>query len=244
MTPPTLQGRHLTRTFGEGATRVTVLTDVSLDVYRGEFVLLMGPSGSGKSTLLAVLSGLLRPIAGSVLALGDDLWAGSDDWREKFRLRHCGFVFQGYDLIPALTAREQLEIVLRWGEAVPFREARERADEALAALGLVEKAHLRPCQLSGGEKQRVAVARALVKRPALCFADEPTASLDWANGRRVIELLRGAADVGGATVLVVAHDPRIIPYADHVFQLENGRILRPNPGRQVPAEPAAPAALV
>jgi putative ABC transport system ATP-binding protein len=239
MTPPVLRGRRVTRAFGKGATHVTVLTDVTLDVHRGEFVLLMGPSGSGKSTLLSVLSGLLRPTAGQVLALGEDLWSMSEQQRERFRLKHCGFVFQGYDLFPALTARQQVEIVLRWGESASSRTARKRADETLALLGLAGKAHLRPCQLSGGEKQRVAIARALVKRPMLCFADEPTAALDWANGQRVIELLRGAADVGGATVLVVSHDPRIIPYADRVFHLENGRIMCPAVGSSVPSEPAA-----
>jgi putative ABC transport system ATP-binding protein len=244
MIPPALQGRNLMRTFGEGPTHVAVLADVSLDVHPGEFVLLMGPSGSGKSTLLAVLSGLLRPTAGQVLALGDDLWTMSDQQREEFRRKHCGFVFQGYDLFPSLTARQQVEMMLRWGEWASHRAARKRADETLAVLGLTDKAHLRPCQLSGGEKQRVAIARALVKRPTLCFADEPTSSLDWANGRRVVELLRGAAEVGGATVLVVAHDPRIIPYADRVLHLENGRILPPDAGRPVPAEPASLAAFV
>jgi putative ABC transport system ATP-binding protein len=223
---PALQGRHLTRTFGERGTLITAVADVSLDLAPGEFALLMGPSGSGKTTLLAVLSGLLHPTAGQVLALGEDLWRMSDKQRERFRLRHVGFVFQGYNLFPALTARQQLELVLRWGEGVSTREARKRADEALAALGLAGRAHLRPEQLSGGEKQRVAVGRALIKRLALCFADEPTGALDWSNGERVIELLHGAAHERGATVLVVAHDVRIAPYADRVFRMEDGRLRR------------------
>jgi putative ABC transport system ATP-binding protein len=161
--PLALRGRHLTRTFGQGETLVTALADVSLDLAPGEFALLMGPSGSGKSTLLAVLSGLLPPTAGQVLALGEDLWKMSDKQRERFRLRHVGFVFQGYNLLAALMARQQLELVLRWGAGASAREARERADETLALLGLASRAHLRPDQLSGGEKQRVAIGRALIK---------------------------------------------------------------------------------
>src|SRR5262245_60503851 len=212
-----LRGRHLTRIFGGGDTRTVALDDVSLDVPAGQLTLLMGPSGSGKTTLLAVLSGLLRPTAGQVLALGEDLWAMTDPRRERFRLRHVGFVFQEYHLFPALTARQQLEMVLRWGEGAGARAARKRADTMLARLGLAKRAHLRPGQLSGGEKQRVAVGRALVKGPALCFADEPTGALDWGNGQQVIELLRGAAREGGAAVLVVAHEGRIVPYADRVL---------------------------
>jgi putative ABC transport system ATP-binding protein len=223
---PALQGRHLTRTFGAGETLMTALADVSLDVYPGELTLLMGPSGSGKSTLLAVLSGLLHPTAGQVLALGEDLWAMSDKQRERFRLRHVGFIFQGYNLLRALTARQQLELVLGWGEGAGAREARKRADETLGMLGLANKAHLRSDQLSGGEKQRVAVARALIKKATLCFGDEPTGALDWANGEQVIELLRGAAHQGGATVLVAAHDDRIIPNADRVWYLEDGRLCQ------------------
>jgi putative ABC transport system ATP-binding protein len=226
-TRPTLRGRHLTRTFGSGATATTALQDVSLHLGEGEFVLLMGPSGSGKSTLLAVLSGLLRPDAGQVLALGQDLWQLAEPERETFRLRHCGFIFQGYNLFPALTARQQLEMVLRWGGGVAAREARQRAGEMLALLGLSKKAGLRPGQLSGGEKQRVAIGRALIKDPAFCFADEPTSALDWAYGEQVIELLCQAARERGTTVLVVAHDPRLVPYADRVVHLADGCLVEP-----------------
>jgi putative ABC transport system ATP-binding protein len=187
-------------------------------------VLLMGPSGSGKSTLLAILSGLLRPDGGQVFALGDDLWQLSDKARKQFRLRNYGFVFQGANLYPSLTAREQLELVLRWGEGVNGREARRRADDMLNLLGIGSKAGLRPDHLSGGEKQRVAIGRALVKQPSVCFADEPTSALDWAHGRQVVELLHDAAHQRGATVLIVSHDPRLIPYADQIIHLVDGRL--------------------
>jgi putative ABC transport system ATP-binding protein len=219
---PTLRARHLTRSFGTGEMRTTALADVSLDLYPGQLALLMGPSGSGKSTLLAAMSGLLRPDAGRVLALGQDMWAMSEREREHFRLQHCGFIFQGYNLFPALTARQQLEMVLRWGRGESAREARRRADEILALLGLVKKAHLRPGQLSGGEKQRVAIGRALIKDPTFCFADEPTSALDWKHGEQVIEQLRMAAHDRGATILLVAHDSRIVPHVDRVFHLEDG----------------------
>jgi putative ABC transport system ATP-binding protein len=219
-----LQGLHLTRTFGAGDMRTVALDDVSLDVPVGQMTLLMGPSGSGKSTLLAVLSGLLHPDSGQVHALGRDIWAMSTLQREQFRLRSCGFIFQDHNLFAALTARQQLELVLRWGEGVPRQTARRRADEMLGLLGLSRQAHLRPLELSGGEKQRVAIGRALIKEPRLCFADEPTSSLDWANGGQVVELLRNAAHDRGATVLVVAHDPRIMKYADRVFHMEDGRL--------------------
>jgi putative ABC transport system ATP-binding protein len=222
---PTLQARGLCRTFGDGDTRTEALRDVSLELYPGQLALLMGPSGSGKSTLLAVLSGLLKPDCGQVTILDQDLWAMAERQREDFRLRHCGFIFQGYNLFPALTARQQLEMVLRWGKNVPGREAQERADHMLGMLGMAKKAKLRPLQLSGGEKQRVAIGRALIKDPTFCFADEPTAALDWKHGEQVIELLRTAAHDGGATLLVVAHDARIIPHADRVFHMEDGCLV-------------------
>jgi putative ABC transport system ATP-binding protein len=148
----------------------------------------------------------------------------SDERREAFRLRHCGFIFQGYNLFAALTARQQLEIVVRWGEGASAGEARRRTDEMLTLLGLAKKAHLHPSELSGGEKQRVAIGRALIKNPQLCFADEPTSALDWAHGEQVVELLRNAAHERNALVLVVAHDARIIPYVDRVFYLDDGRL--------------------
>jgi putative ABC transport system ATP-binding protein len=149
---------------------------------------------------------------------------------EKFRLKWCSYIFQGCNLFPALTARQQLELVLRWGVGVGGREARDRSMEMLEALGLAKKAHLRPAQLSGGEKQRVAIARALVKQPELLFADEPTSALDWENGQSVIELLHKAAHERGAMVLVVTHDHRLMPYADRVLHMEDGYMVNEETG--------------
>ncbi len=221
---PALEGLALRRAFGKGAVRTTALRDVSLRLFPGELALVMGPSGSGKSTLLAVLSGLLRPDGGQVLALGEDLWRLSDRARKRFRLRHCGFIFQGYNLFPALTARQQLEMVLHWGQGVSGKAARLRSQEMLELLNLAAKAELRPAELSGGEQQRVSIGRALIKKPTLCFADEPTAALDWPHGQQVVELLRLAAHDRGATIVVVSHDPRLLPYADRVLRLEDGSI--------------------
>jgi putative ABC transport system ATP-binding protein len=221
---PTLEAHHLVRSFGAGDTQTTVLHGVSLALYGGEVALMMGPSGSGKSTLLAVLSGLLRPDSGEVTALGQRLTQMSENEQRQFRLRHCGFIFQGFNLFPSLTAREQLEMVLRWGEGVSQREAARRVEEALVRLGLGLRGDLTSDQLSGGEKQRVAIARALLKEPTFCFADEPTSALDWSHGEQVIQLLRTAARERGATIFIVAHDSRIVPYADRVYHLEDGRL--------------------
>jgi putative ABC transport system ATP-binding protein len=220
-----LQGLGLTRSFGSGDGRTVALDDVSIELEEGQFGLVMGPSGSGKSTLLAALSGLLRPDSGRVLVRGEDLWALSERARRRFRLENFGFIFQGFNLFPELTAREQLEMVLRWGEGTSRAETRERVGEMLELLGLAKKADLVPGQLSGGEKQRVAIGRALIKRPAFCFADEPTSALDWGHGQPVVELLLAAARTYGSTVLVVAHDPRIIPFANHLFQMKDGSLI-------------------
>jgi putative ABC transport system ATP-binding protein len=218
----TLRGMALTRTFGKGKTAVTAVNDVSLELYRRHVTLLMGPSGSGKSTLLAILSGILPPDRGQVVALGQDLWNLSEPNRRRFRQAQYGFIFQGFNLLPALNARQQLEIVLRWGEGATTREARQRSEEMLDALGLGNKMHLLPEELSGGEKQRVAIGRALVKNPAFCFADEPTSALGWEHGQQVVQLLCEAAHRQNATVLIVAHDHRIVPYMDDVWHLRDG----------------------
>ena len=190
---PVVRFREVGKVYQDEGLRVTAVKSVTFDIPGQRFAMIVGPSGSGKSTLLATLSGLLSPDSGQVLALGQDLWGMTEKERERFRLRHVGFIFQGYNLFGALTARQQLEMVVRWGEGASAREARRRADEMLDLLGLAKKAHLLPAQMSGGEKQRVAIGRALIKDPRFCFADEPTSALDWKHGEQIIELLRVAA---------------------------------------------------
>lgn len=219
-----LQAHGLVKGFGQGDTRTLAVNDVQLKLYRHELTLLMGPSGSGKSTLLAMISGLLRPDEGVVSVQNNNIWSQSKVQMEQFRLKHCSYIFQGCNLFPALTARQQLELVLRWGEGTTGREARRRSLDMLDQLGLNKKSHLRPAQLSGGEKQRVAIARALVKQPDLLFADEPTSALDWENGQQVVDLLHKAARERGAMVLVVTHDNRLLPYADRVLHMEDGKM--------------------
>src|SRR5207253_5479725 len=164
LTAPTLKAWGLTKSFGTGEVMTTALRDVAIELYPGEFVLLMGPSGSGKSTLLAALSGLLRPDSGRVMALGQDLWRMSEEEQERFRPRHFGFIFQGYNLFPMLTACQQVEIILRWGEGMAARQARRRAAEILELRGLSRRLNAYPDELSGGEKQRVVIGRGLIKQ--------------------------------------------------------------------------------
>jgi len=222
---PVLQGQNLFRAFGTGAERTVALDSTSINLYPGQFTLLMGPSGSGKSTLLAILSALLPPDSGKVIVDGRDIWSMSDAQRVQMRSDHFGFVFQGYNLFPALNARQQLEIVLRWGQHVSTREARSRSVAILERLGLGKKMHLRPNQMSGGEKQRVAIARALVKNPRICFADEPTSNLDWAHGENVVRLLKEMVNELNLSLLVVTHDHRLEPFADRILHLEDGHLL-------------------
>jgi putative ABC transport system ATP-binding protein len=232
-----LEAHGLFKGFGQGETRTMAVQGVSLPLHRGELALLMGPSGSGKSTLLAMISGLLRPDSGRVVALGQDIWDRSQVELERFRLKNCSYIFQGCNLFPALTARQQLELVLRWGEGVSGSQARRRAQDMLQQLGLARKAHLRPAQMSGGEKQRVAIARALVKQPQLLFADEPTSALDWENGQSVVDLLHKAAHERGAMVLVVSHDARLMSYADRIHHMEDGHMASAASPDHQPAEP-------
>jgi putative ABC transport system ATP-binding protein len=220
----TLQARDVSKVFVSGQIRTVVLEGVSLQVHAGELTLIAGPSGCGKSTLLSILSGLQRPDTGHVQALGEALGALDLCALERFRLRHTGFVFQGFGLFPALQVVEQVELPLQY-MGLSRDEMRQRATEALVEVGMWTRRHLRPLELSGGEKQRVAIARALAKRPALLFADEPTSSLDAANGQVVIDMLHDIARRHGTTVLCVSHDARLIAHADRVLRMEDGRIL-------------------
>ena len=221
---PALLANNVSKAFAAGNLRTQVLDGLSLSVDPGELTLISGPSGCGKSTLLAVLSGLQKVDGGSVQALGSNLAELDPRALERFRLQHTGFVFQGFNLFPALTALEQVELPLDY-KGLPRDEARQRARLSLQEVGLGPRMHLRPSQLSGGEKQRVAIARALAKQPELLFADEPTSALDAANGQIIIDILHTIARAHGTTVLCVSHDPRLIHHADRVLAMEDGRIL-------------------
>jgi putative ABC transport system ATP-binding protein len=223
-----MEAKDVAKVYQQGSRRVAALRGVSLRIEAGEFTSIMGPSGSGKSTLLAIASGLLQPDSGQVLARDEgrmiNVWQLSPKEREQFRLRNCGFIFQGYNLFPALTARQQLEIVLRWGDRLGGREARKRADDMLHLLGLKGKENKKPAQLSGGEKQRVAIGRALIKRPKFCFADEPTSALDWGSGQVVIDQLQAAAHEYKSTIIVVSHDQRLLEHVDVSYHLDDGHL--------------------
>ena len=229
-----IEAKGLVKRFKSGKSFVEVLKNVDFDARHGDLTMVMGPSGSGKSTLIAALSGLLRPEAGRVDTLDvDDLWGFSSSRIDKFRLDHCGFIFQGFNLFPALTALQQVEVVLKF-QGLSKADATKRATIALEEVGLGHRLHQRPSALSGGEKQRVAIARALAKDPQILFADEPTSALDGENGQVVIRLLRRAATEHGAAVICVTHDPRLEAWADRVIHIEDGVIIddqrrTPNP---------------
>jgi putative ABC transport system ATP-binding protein len=221
---PALQAEAVSKAFGSGNMRTQVLDNLSLRIEAGELTLISGPSGCGKSPLLAILSGLQKVDNGRVLALGIELAQLDLQALERFRLEHTGFVFQGFNLFPALSAFEQVELPLNY-MGLSRNEARERARRSLEEVGLAPRMKLRPSELSGGEKQRVAIARALAKEPGLLFADEPTSALDAANGQMIIDILHRIARNHGTTVLCVSHDPRLVIHADRVLSMEDGRIL-------------------
>ncbi|GAA6142400.1 ATP-binding cassette domain-containing protein [Hydrogenophaga sp. 5NK40-0174] len=221
----TLVANSISKAFVSGKICQQVIKNTTIEVVPGKLTLIVGPSGSGKSTLLSMLSGLLRPDQGEVRALGVNLWAQNENALDRFRLEHCGFVFQGFNLFNALTAHENVALPLQY-LGVSSTEAHQRAKKALQEVGLEPRSHLRPAELSGGEKQRVAIARALVKNPEMIFADEPTSALDKVNGEIVIELLKRITRDHGATVLGVTHDPRLLSHADRVIELEDGEVVR------------------
>jgi putative ABC transport system ATP-binding protein len=220
---PAVSGRALEMVYRSGSTRVRALAEVSLDISPGEFLLLMGPSGSGKTTLVSILGGILTPTAGEVTAFGMRITSLTPRQRAKFRLSSVGFVFQGFNLFGALTARENVQLALAL-KGVRNSPAYTSAVSLLDEVGLAGKAERLPRDLSAGEKQRVAIARALAGSPPLLLADEPTASLDADNGRMVTTLLRTLAKGRGCAVMTVTHDSRIMDVADRVVYLEDGAL--------------------
>jgi len=211
------------RRLPSGGRMLTILDAIDLDVRRGEFVAVLGPSGSGKSTLLALMAGLDRPSSGEVLFEGERIDAWSEDRLALLRRHKIGFVFQAFQLLGNLTARENVMLPM---ELLGLSEARRRAEELLGAVGLSERGHHYPSQLSGGEQQRVALARAFAPRPALLLADEPTGNLDGATGRVVLDLLVKMRAEEGATLVLVTHDPAVAELADRRIHLLDGRIER------------------
>jgi len=226
---PSIRIRDIKRAYSSGKIVNNVLKGNTFDLYPGKLTLIMGPSGSGKSTLLSVISGLLEPDSGTVHVNDTDIWQLEPREIEKFRLDHFGFIFQGFNLFASLTALEQILIVLKY-VGKRDAEAENIAEDVLKEVGLAKVMHLKPMQLSGGEKQRVAIARALAKKPEFLFADEPTSALDKENGQIVISLLHKAARVHGTTIFAVSHDPRLLPHADRVIRIEDGIITRDEPG--------------
>jgi putative ABC transport system ATP-binding protein len=212
----------LTRTYGEGGSAVHALRGVSLEVPKGQFTAVMGPSGSGKSTLMHLLAGLDTPDAGAVHIAGEDITRMSDRDLTRLRRKHIGFVFQSFNLLPTLSAEENITLPLAIAGRKPEAHV---VDRLLDRMGLTERRDHKPAQLSGGQQQRVAVARALICSPTVLFADEPTGNLDSASGADVLDLLRSAVDEDGQTTVMVTHDSRAAACADRVLFLADGRVV-------------------
>jgi hemin transport system ATP-binding protein len=221
--PAAVRLAGVSKTYGHGRTAVPALRDTSLAVSPGELVAVIGPSGSGKSTLLAIIGGLLTPEAGTVMVGGTDVTALPRGARARYRATRVGFVFQSLNLVPFLTARENLLLMAALA-GIPRPVARRRADQLLASLGLAARGRDLPARLSGGEQQRVAIARALIHEPAVLLADEPTASLDTERGHAVAELLVQQVHQRQSAGLLVTHDPRMAALADRIVHAADGRI--------------------
>jgi putative ABC transport system ATP-binding protein len=225
-TETVVAARDVARRYGEGDTAVDALRGVSLDVARRKLTTVMGPSGSGKSTLMHILAGLDRPTSGSVAIDGTEITTLGDTELTKLRRSHIGFVFQFFNLLPMLSAEENITL--------PLTIAGEKVDQAwldelLATLALTDRRKHRPSELSGGQQQRVAIARALVSKPSVVFADEPTGNLDSKTGGEILELLRDAVESTGQTTVMVTHDARAASIADRILFLADGNIVRELP---------------
>ncbi|NET38634.1 MAG: ATP-binding cassette domain-containing protein [Cyanothece sp. SIO1E1] len=220
---PVVTIRNLNHSFGKGALRKPVLTDVNLDLYPGEVVILEGPSGGGKTTLLTLIGALRSIQSGSLKVLGRELNGASKRRLIQTRNR-IGFIFQSHNLLSFLTAEENVAVSLKLHRDIPKWEYRQRSLDILKSVGLGEFLDYYPDKLSGGQKQRVAIARALVHHPRLVLADEPTSSLDSKTGRDIVEIMQQLTKEEGCTVLLVTHDHRILDIADRIFYMEDGRL--------------------
>jgi len=239
MNPPRIELRQLTRRLPSGDRELTILDHVDLTIQPGEFVAVVGPSGSGKSTLLALMAGLDRPTSGEIRIDGAPIQAMSEDQLALLRRKKIGFVFQSFQLLSNLTARENVLLPI---ELLGLPDPFVRADELLAAVGLADRGHHYPSQLSGGEQQRVALARAFAARPSILLADEPTGNLDGATGRKVLELLTELRSREGTTLVLVTHDLAVAALAGRQIHLLDGRVERDETAR--PAAPPVPMAEV
>jgi putative ABC transport system ATP-binding protein len=224
-----IRAKDVRKMLGSGAGKVEALRGVDLSLQAGELTLLMGPSGSGKTTLLLVLGCMLTPSSGTVTVRGVSTIKADKEALAKMRRDHIGFVFQSYHLFPTLTAAQNVQLALDIrGER--GREAVEKSHQALRMVDLQNKIDALPRELSGGEQQRVAIARALVANPSVILADEPTAALDSGNGQMIMRILTTIAHERGRAVLVVTHDPRVLPFADRIIQIEDGRLVQETSG--------------
>ena len=221
--PHAVTASALTRTYGEGDSAVHALRGVSLDLPSGQFTAVMGPSGSGKSTLMHLLAGLDTPSSGTVSVAGMDITNMKDRELTRLRRKHIGFVFQSFNLLPTLSAEENIVLPLA---IAGKRPPADEIDTLIARVGLGERRDHRPAELSGGQQQRVAIARALITRPTVLFADEPTGNLDSESGAGILQLLRDAVEIDGQTTLMVTHDPQAAAIADRVLFLGDGRIVQ------------------
>jgi putative ABC transport system ATP-binding protein len=225
MQSPILQARTIVKDLGQGEAKVQALKGVSLTLFPGEFTLLMGPSGSGKTTLLSILGCILSPDSGSLTIADEDASGLTAERLADVRRRHIGFIFQSYNLFPTLNALDNVRLALDV-RGVSTQEGRIKAAAALHDVGLDHRLKSYPRTLSGGEKQRVAIARALASAPSIILADEPTSALDSGNGHAVMALLAEIAKKHNRAILAVTHDPRTVPYADRIVEIEDGCIVR------------------